>query len=56
MSEAQNLRYCRTLKNTQHTQVSGLCDFPQMSYSSKCLTEIYRAQYLVPVKFRHESD
>ena len=45
MPEANNLRYCRISINKQPDKVSGLCGFPLLSYSPKCLREIYRAQY-----------
>ena len=69
MPETKNLRYCRILikkkikqktkkqKTNQPAQVSGLCGFPLMSYSPKCVTEIYRTQYgnaiFVPFRETH---
>ena len=45
MDQVKKLRsYWKYIKMTL-LQVLGLCVFPNRRYSSKCFTEIYRAQY-----------
>ena len=43
--EANNLKRYKELVNKQPLQISGLCATSFLSYLSKRLTQIYRAQY-----------